>query len=483
MAGITATADRRRRNSMVSGRCKRWTVICAAMAAALPVAAHAGDLQITPRITVGEIYTDNLFLSPPGSSDKADDFITEIEPGFNLKYQAPQLIGNIDYQLQGLLYANHGGQNDVYNELNANATLAVVPDLFYVDGMTMYDQQVINPERPAGRSNLFGGMNRTNVSSSTISPYFKHDFGSIGIATLRYAYGRAIYTESNIPNASSNTLSFLLARQPQYGDLTYDLSYSHQRIDRDFGRDFSFEQARLGLQYQVSGFTQLLVNVGKENDYHPDGSFDRLGATFWSAGFRVKSQINEFKALVGHRFFGRSWELEWQHNGADFHTDLSYEEQPTDFNRLLLSRGSQALINSPLPEVQLPSLREQRIFVLKRAAASVRYDMARSQIQLRLYDERRDFINLANNERVQGGGIDWNFQLGLRDSFIPTFDYERYEFTDGRINHTTRSQVDWRHRLSQSMTLDLALRHERRDSNGAGDYRVNTILAELTKLF
>lgn len=465
------------------GRLRRWSV-AAAVGLALPMLSHAGELAITPQITVGEIYTDNLFLSPPGSPDKDDEFITEIQPGFKLNYVAPQLTGNIDYNLQGLIYAEHSGENHVYNQLDANATLAAVPNFFYIDGTTIYDQQIINPEEPAGSSNIFGvNNNRTNVSATTLSPYLMHDFGPVGIATLRYAYGRTMYSGRNIPDANSNTVLFSLARQPQYGDLTYNISYLHQRLDPDRGRDVSFEQAQLGLQYQVGGHTQLLANVGKENTFRRDGTVDELGSTFWSAGFRLAYPLNDFKVLVGHRFYGRSYDLEWRHEAARATTHLEYTETPTDFNRMLLNRSRRGLVNSQLPEAVLPSLLDRHIFILKRVAATATYHFSRSDLTVNLYDERREYVTLTRHARAQGGHIDWRFNLGLRDAFTPSFGYRRYRFRDGQTNYTTRGQLDWTHNLSRSMTMDVAVRTERRNANEGREFRVNTALVELTKLF
>lgn len=482
MAVTTARRTRPAR-SVLSSRCRR--AVALALGLSLPVmAAQGGVLKITPRLTVGEIYTDNLFLSPPGSPEKDDDFITEIRPGFKLNYVAPRLVGNIDYNLQGLIYADHGGQNHVYNQLDANATLAAVPDLLYIDGKTIYDQQIVNPEEPAGTSNIFGvNGNRTNVSATTLSPYLMHDFGSVGIATLRYAYGRAIYSGGRIPDTTSNSVIFSLVRQPQYGDLTYNISYLDQQLNPDTGRNVSFKQAQLGLQYQVTGHLQLVGNVGKENNFLPNGTIDELGATFWSAGFRLAYPLNDFTVLFGHRFFGRSYNLEWHHEAADFTTDVSYQETPTDYNRLLLSRNPRGLVNSPLPEVVLPSLLNRRIFIQKRVAAAATYHFSYSELSLRLYDERREFVTLSSNSRVQGGNIDWRFNISLRDSFTPSFSYRRYRFRDGQINYTTRAQLDWTHDLSRDMTLDVAVRSEHRNANRGRNFRVNTAIVELTKLF
>lgn len=447
--------------------------------------ACAGELTFHPRITLGEIYTDNLFLKPDNSPDKEHAFITEVEPGFDLNYQAPRLNANVNYTLQGLIYAGRGSENHVYNELDANGTIEAISKTLFFDASTIYDQQIVNPEKPAGSSNIFGvNGNRTNVSATTLSPYLMHDFGSLGVATLRYAYGRAVYSDSQIPDTTSNNLFFSLVRQPQYGDLTYNLSFLDERLNPDVGHDVSFEQASLGLQYQVTGFTQLLANFGAENKFLPDGTVDKLGASFWSAGFRLASALNQFTLLVGHRFYGHSYQMDWRHQGPNLTTDFTYNETPTDFNRLLLNRTRLGLIDTELPEIQLPSLLERRIFIQKRFAATATYAFSASQFRVQLFDERRDFINIGENERVDGGNLNWAFNLDRQDVLTPSYGYARYRFRDGGINYTSRAQLDWTHDLAADMTLDFAVRHElRHTSTGVDNYTVNTVLAEWTKYF
>jgi hypothetical protein len=464
-------------------------ILLVALGAAWPLAAaQGGVLHLDPSVKLGEVYTDNLYLAPPGA-DKEGAFITEIEPGLRLDYQAPRLQAKVNYRLQGLIYPGHGHMNHAYNHLNANATLEAVKNWFYVDARTIYDHQVINPEEYGGRSNIFGGGNRTSYSATTLSPYLMHDFGAVGIATLRYGYGRVFYSH-DIPNVTNNSWSFLLARQPRYGALTYDLYYMDEEIkpdqnrDQERYRDLSFKRARLGLQYHISPRTALVGSVGKENNFKPDGEIDELGSTFWNAGVRWDTEKDHLEVLYGHRFFGASYEFKWHHDGRRFHTNMSYREEPTNYNRQLLGRSPTTALESPLYSYSdLPSLRNRRIYVLKRASVGVTFDLSNSEMTFRLHDEHRNYTEIDETDHVEGGDFDWTFALGLRDRLVPSFRYNRYDYRDGRINYYFRSQLAWRHRIAQTLQFRLALRNEKRNANQGRNYRVNTILVELTKHF
>src|SRR5207249_327658 len=71
-------------------------------------------LTLTPFLSVGERYDDNIFLTP---SPKESDFITLPAAGIRLRY-APsrETSGGLDYRVGGEIFARHSDQNAVSHE-------------------------------------------------------------------------------------------------------------------------------------------------------------------------------------------------------------------------------------------------------------------------------------------------------------------------------------------------------------------------------
>ncbi|HSH30536.1 MAG TPA: hypothetical protein VK971_11555, partial [Thiohalobacter sp.] len=67
------------------------------------------DWQVTPRLTLSETFTDNIELEPDGDAD----LVTEISPGVNLSKQGGRARVELDYELQGLLFADTSSSNDI----------------------------------------------------------------------------------------------------------------------------------------------------------------------------------------------------------------------------------------------------------------------------------------------------------------------------------------------------------------------------------
>ena len=100
----------------------------------MPVAAQpsrtggSSGWQITPRVSVGATYSDNIKLAPANAAE--DDLVLEVEPGVSVRKQGGRLDLRLDYTLQGLLYANHGDANTVNHQLQTfgSAEIWAAPD-------------------------------------------------------------------------------------------------------------------------------------------------------------------------------------------------------------------------------------------------------------------------------------------------------------------------------------------------------------------
>jgi len=288
-----------------------------------------------------------------------------------------------------------------------------------------------------------------------------------------------------ISDITSNALQFNLV-SPQYETWSWNLGYSDQRIEFDSGRKSRFAMARLGAAVQVRDNVSLLADVGKENKFLADGSVDRLGANFWDAGIEWSTTLNNFKVLVGHRFYGRSYQLSWTRTAALLTTAVSYVERPTDLNQQLLGQGADSIPSLGFPVI--PSLREQRVYLMKRATASAAYEMPKGMLRVTLYDERRTYFLLNSaQERVANADVAWLFNIGPFTTLTPTYGWQRYKHQDRQTNYNQYVQLAVVHQLDPKNFASLRLRRDSRNvsigSAGAQGYRANVIFLQFTHLF
>ena len=449
-------------------------------------------------ITLGELYTNNLALTAPGTSHDSD-FITEVQPFLKGAYSSPFFSGLLDYTLTGYLYRHHSDDNQLNHNLSAQGTFTLLPQHFYLDGTALYNQQIINNAAPSGSGAYFLTNNRANSATGILSPYWIQDLGNAGVANLRYSRGRVAYNTqginpggsstalSGVPDITSNAVQFSWV-SPKDTTVGWDLDYSNQRITPDFGPGAQYASARLGGSYRLNFNTTLLADIGKENKYLPDGTVVVLGARFWDAGFEWADSLNDIKIMAGHRFYGRSYQLSWAHTASLVTTSLSYSEQPTDYNQQLLAQNPGAILSSPSPVTQIPSLIERQVYLSKRATAYVSYTTDKSKLSLTLYDELRTFFILnSSQERVADAEISWQYKIGVFTTLTPTYGWERYQYQNGQINYSTYSQLALAHQFTPYDTGSLSLRNESRNVYfglpGNTGYRVNILFLQWTHLF
>ena len=78
-----------RGDSLRSGQAAVW--LSAAVGIVVAPALSAGDWTTTKGITFSQIYTDNVFLLPPGEEE--DDFVTEVAPFITVTGRGGRGIG------------------------------------------------------------------------------------------------------------------------------------------------------------------------------------------------------------------------------------------------------------------------------------------------------------------------------------------------------------------------------------------------------
>jgi hypothetical protein len=87
-------------------------------------------LTITPSLSLGERYDDNIFET---RTDKQDDFITVLAPGIRVQYlpTAPTLgtLFDFDYRAAIEFFAEHSSQNNVNHRLSLTLTAPLAPSL------------------------------------------------------------------------------------------------------------------------------------------------------------------------------------------------------------------------------------------------------------------------------------------------------------------------------------------------------------------
>jgi uncharacterized protein (PEP-CTERM system associated) len=215
---------------------------------------------ILPRIDVSEAFNDNIFLR---HINRRSYFKTYIPPGTNRAGNTPSVQTRIYYAPTGVIYASHGSQDLIAQNLNGFATVTVVPDAFYVD---LRGYAAVLPTF-GGLPNSSGGFgitqgsgigqstspfltrnNATQTETFSVAPYVVHRFGSFGTFKAGYSYSYSAFSQL------SGFTAFPLSTSDANGSLNTHNEVLQFTSGEDFGR---FRELILatGTQFQGSGVT------------------------------------------------------------------------------------------------------------------------------------------------------------------------------------------------------------------------------------
>lgn len=313
-----------------------------------------GAWQVTPRVSVGATYSDNIGLV---AADEAEnDFVLQVDPGISIRKQGSRLNLRLDYTAQGLLYTNNGDANKINNQLQAFGTAELYQQSLFLDAYGSILQVPIDSRGRTDAGNLgsTGGIpsslsflnnfdlglpgavelfNPLGIFSNIaltgnqqtgyrfgISPYWRQSFGGWAQALIRYRYDDVFYdqedeTDDQQPdqqvngNSDSqiNTIEFNLSSDREFSKLNWGIDYFYQKQKQEDKETFNTindgddrrERVIGKLDYQLSRPWSLLAEAGYENNQVAGFEDGRNGA-YWGLGtIWTPNRFVELKGLYG----------------------------------------------------------------------------------------------------------------------------------------------------------------------------------------
>ncbi len=219
---------------------------------------------ILPRIDVSEAFNDNIFQT---TRDRQSDFTTYVTPSVVVIGDTPAIQTRIFYAPTGIVYADHSSQDLIGQNLNADATITIVPETFFVSLRGFAAIQPTFGGLPGVGGTGFGlqpgvGLNQNNggfltrdtanqTESFSVAPYVVHRFGTAGTLKGGVSYS---YSDTS-PVSGTPVFPGLGANSGTSGSLSTYNEVLQFTSGEDFGR-FRDVALATGTQYEGSGVTR-----------------------------------------------------------------------------------------------------------------------------------------------------------------------------------------------------------------------------------
>lgn len=475
---------------------------------------QAVEWNVSPRLDLGETYTDNVMLAPSGSAKS--DWITQVTPGISIEGTGSRLRLRADYALQNLVYANESSRNNFYHQLNASANATLVENTLFLDARGNIQQQATSLLAPISNNNLNPG-NVTDVSSYSVSPYLLHKFGSTAVSELRFTHDAVNTQVGGLSDSSANKVDLKLNSGPSFYDLGWGLSYTHEKVDYDLRADTDSKVFTGTASYRIFPKLRVIATVGYEKDNYLYSGVDQPKGSFWSAGFNwVPSIRTNVNASVGERYFGKTATLELNHRTAHTTWLANYTQDITSMRNDVLNPDIALLANtflrslpglSPvqalqIAEVLLPnqplSVLSNQLYLSKQFLGSVAITSGKNVVTLSATHSKREaketlaFTSIISpfappESTVKQDSLNgqWDIRMSPRNTANIALNISRYGFpTLARTDNYRSVKVGMTRSLEKKVTGSVDFLHSLRDSNfNENDYTQNAISGHLLWMF
>jgi len=480
--------------------------------------ADEGVWSVTPRITVGQTFTDNVNLASRGR-DSTDvvtsEFITEISPGVDVTRNTRRLSLNLNYTLRNRGNWRYSSRSTNAHLLSANSTTEVVRDTLFLDASASRSEQAFSLLQPVGIGTDVGEQRFSDVTRWSVGPRFQQRLGTAAVLSSAYSVNGVYYSGSNAPEDTLGQQgSVQLASGPQFTLVDWALRGSGRRENfRNFDDDVTFYDASATVGLNPTNKLRVFATGGREwNDF--DSAFARDDGKFWNAGasFAFTRRTN-VEASYGERFFGatRSLAVNQRNRRTTFRAQRS-QSVVTSSTPGLTQTGVlgdfvdfgdfNCDVDPTSPECQLalvPVVDQvlfERVFVVDTTLVSMALNLPKTTWTLvgsvsereRRSAARQDIdpgLGRTDDSKVQSLQGQVRYRWSPRTNVALSLRYADTEFRElDRDDQLYSGQLAFNRRFGSNTNGSLTFRHQRRESSeDNADYRENAVIARATFLF
>jgi uncharacterized protein (PEP-CTERM system associated) len=248
-------------------------------------------ITYTAGIDVSETYDTDAVNSDKGTHD----FVTQITPMFGVTADTARITGSLFFSPSLMIFAIHGNQNHIAQNLNAAASAIIIPDWFYVDVRGYVADQAISSGYGPGSAATLSRSNSVLTTSYSVAPTLRHQFGGTAVVELGASLSYSTY--GGYGSGTNNTAQQLGLNQTSITEEEHALIATGS----DFGR-FNNALSADGSQSTGSGTLTTshdntirdTVTFALSPDLSVNGSIGHENVQYSGSGYNVNDTIWSF---------------------------------------------------------------------------------------------------------------------------------------------------------------------------------------------
>ena len=227
---------------------------------------EAADWVVTPRLSLSELYSDNIQLQP---LNEQDDFVTQVTPGVSIRAQGARLDLNADYNMQSLFYLNDGSRDQTFHQLQSNLNFEAVRNRLFINAFGNVFQALVSSNGTIGNDNARISNNRDDVIAFGVRPEFKHHFGNWADFSASTQFNEVIREQDRTGAGRGNNFNARLKSGSRFDRVRWNINYSQRSNNNANGASSStFRRVNSRIQYRLNRFFSVDGSIGiEDNDF------------------------------------------------------------------------------------------------------------------------------------------------------------------------------------------------------------------------
>ncbi|MEO8732119.1 MAG: TIGR03016 family PEP-CTERM system-associated outer membrane protein [Rhodoferax sp.] len=267
-----------------------------------------GLFFISPTFSSTETWTSNI---SPGDSVGKSGWISEISPGINIRSGSGRIKGYLNYSLNLLNYSGGQGKNSLQKSLNSSINMEIIDGHGFIDATGVITQQTISAFSVQTNNNNLNS-NKTEVSSYSLSPYYRGRLSNIFTYEARYGLTTTQVKNADKFSSNENSTSLNLNGDEIFGKLSSTLAINRQVLSRQNAADTEVDKINLSLSYPI--INQLIFSVSGGREIQNYTSIEKLSS--WTSGMGLNwsiSEVTKLSANLENNPLGKMHSLNFEH--------------------------------------------------------------------------------------------------------------------------------------------------------------------------
>ena len=415
------------------------------------------DWQFQPNLRASETYSNNIRLD---RQHPEHDWVSELAAGFSVNRSKERSSAALEYQLQGLHFSRMSAMDEVFQQLHGVTHLQRSETGPYLDGLASLSQQTVDANLPAVSDNIFATGNRADQTDLQLAPGILSKLGSTAMSDLRFSHKQTEYSKGRIDSFTNAINLNLSDAHPKRLDWQWSARKERVRYSNDAATEF--RSTLLNIQMSATKRSRILLTGGYDDTRSAvPGQLSRSGSR-WSAGIDwAPSHRTHLMLTAGERYFGNTYEMEFTHDYHKDHWGLSYVED------VVTTANDSAILNQVSTGVNGVSTFVTDVYISKLFTASYLHQGHRGDLDVQVYQQRREFGSTLGVEAVRSAVVGGFFQVKPRTGlhWSASLLYRRPALISA--TDRTRDLSVWlAHDLEKGGSLSLKYRNLHRSGSG-----------------